>query len=208
MKWGVTWTRWKCYFRPNRWEELRWWEEHFKELFNHATAPNAVFSPPDTPAEEPYPCEFDPLYLDEEEECATFQQLCDNRDQDHDCSLSVVTLTSLPREQMQPLRHAPHRLGPPNQTARRTSIAVFSLKRDSFPAVISLFLLLAGSIENHSCNSLNISTLIWDSCQQPIRTAPRAMACGATNCPSPAHSTRRCNGKAGLPAASPIKPPR
>ncbi len=48
---------------------------------------------------------------------------------------------------MQSLKHAPHRLGPPERPERRTSIAVFSLRGDSFPAVVSLLLLLAGDIE-------------------------------------------------------------
>ncbi len=43
-----------------------------------------------------------------------------------DCSLFVTTPTTLPREQMQSLRHAPYRLGPPDRPGRRTSIvAVF-----------------------------------------------------------------------------------
>ncbi len=46
----------------------------------------------------------------------------------HDCNLSVATPTTLlPSEQMQSLRHAPHRLGSPYRPGRRISIAVFRL---------------------------------------------------------------------------------
>ncbi len=48
---------------------------------------------------------------------------------------------------MQSFRHAPHMLGSPDRPGRRTSIAVFSLRGDAFPAVVSLLLLLAGDIE-------------------------------------------------------------
>ncbi len=48
---------------------------------------------------------------------------------------------------MQSVRHAPHRLGPPDRPGRRTSIAVISLVRDAFAAVVSLLLLPVGDIE-------------------------------------------------------------
>ncbi len=66
----------------------------------------------------------------------------------HDCSLSVaIPTTLLPRKQMQSLRHAPHRLGPPDRPGRRTSNAVFLLRGNAFPAVVSLLRVLAGDIE-------------------------------------------------------------
>ncbi len=71
-----------------------------------------------------------------------------NNGSGHDCSLSVATPTTLlPREQMQSLRHAPHRLGPPDRPGRRTFNAVFSLRWDAFQAVVSPLLLLAGDNE-------------------------------------------------------------
>ncbi len=48
---------------------------------------------------------------------------------------------------MQSLRHAPHRLDPLDRPGRRTSIAVFSLRGDAIPAVVSLLPLPAGDIE-------------------------------------------------------------
>ncbi len=62
---------------PDQARKLRRWEEHFKELLNHAAPPNTAFSPPDTPAAETYPCEVDPPTLDEV--CTAIRQLRNNR---------------------------------------------------------------------------------------------------------------------------------
>ncbi len=44
------------------------------------------------------------------------------------CNLPVATPTTLlPREQIQSLRHAPHRFGLKDRPGRKTSIAFFSL---------------------------------------------------------------------------------
>ncbi len=48
-------------------------EEHFKELLNHAAAPNTTFSPSSTSAAENYPCEVRPPCL--EEVCTAVRQL-------------------------------------------------------------------------------------------------------------------------------------
>ncbi len=50
---------------PDQARKLFSWEEHVKELLNHAAPPNTAFSPPDTPAAENYHCEVDPPTLDE-----------------------------------------------------------------------------------------------------------------------------------------------
>ncbi len=52
------------------------WEEHFKELLNHAAPPNTVFSSPDTSAAESYLCEVDRPTL--EEACTAIRQLHNN----------------------------------------------------------------------------------------------------------------------------------
>ncbi len=41
---------------PDQSRKLCRWEEHFKELLNHAAPPNTAFSPLDTPAAENNPC--------------------------------------------------------------------------------------------------------------------------------------------------------
>ncbi len=53
------------------------WEEHYKELPNHALPPNTAFSPLPTFAAETYPCEVDPPTL--EEVCTAIRQLRKNR---------------------------------------------------------------------------------------------------------------------------------
>ncbi len=91
----------------------------------------------------------------------------------------------------------------------------FSLRGGSFPAVVSLLLLLAVDIELnpgpncYACRkpthgdipprgsdpphrAPNTLTLICDSCQQPIRTGTRPLICGAPDCPPLVHSARRC----------------
>ncbi len=62
---------------PDQARMLCRWEEHFKELLNHAASPNTAFSPLDTPAAENYPYEVGPLTLDEV--CTTIRQLRNNR---------------------------------------------------------------------------------------------------------------------------------
>ncbi len=107
----------------------------------------------------------------------------------HDCSLSVATSTTLlQREQMQLLRLAPHRLGPPDRPGRRTSIAVlFSLKGYAFPAVVSLLLLLAGDIKlNPGPNGYTRRT--------PIRRGTDYLQCQANSCTNGSHKQLRCCG--------------
>ncbi len=58
---------------PDRARKLCRWEEHFKELLNHAAPQSTAFSPPNTPAAENYPCEVDPPTLDEV--CTAIRQL-------------------------------------------------------------------------------------------------------------------------------------
>ncbi len=62
---------------PDQARMLCRWEEHFKELLNHAAPPSTAFSPLDTPAAENYPCEVGPPNLDEV--CTTIRQLRNNR---------------------------------------------------------------------------------------------------------------------------------
>ncbi len=62
---------------PDQARRLSRWEEHFKELLNHAAPPKTAFSPPDTSAAENYPCEVDPPTL--EEGCTATRQLCSYR---------------------------------------------------------------------------------------------------------------------------------
>ncbi len=64
----------------------------------------------------------------------------------HDYSPPPVA-TLLPRQQMQSLTQAPHRLGPTDRPGRRKSIAVFSLRVKAFLAMFSILLLLASDIE-------------------------------------------------------------
>ncbi len=92
----------------------------------------------------------------------------------HNCSLSVATPTTfLPRKQMQSLRHAPHRLGPQDRPERRASIAVFSLRGDAFPVVVSFPLLLAGDIE------LNLPT-DHRPCTSPEQSGEGLLQCQPT----------------------------
>ncbi len=62
---------------PDQARMLCRWEEHFKELLNHAAPPNTACSPLDTPAAENDPCEVSPPTLDEV--CTTIRQLRNNR---------------------------------------------------------------------------------------------------------------------------------
>ncbi len=62
---------------PDQARKLCRWEEHFKELLNHAAPPNTAFSPLPTSASETYPCDVDPPTL--EEVCTAIRQLCNNR---------------------------------------------------------------------------------------------------------------------------------
>ncbi len=106
----------------------------------------------------------------------------------HDCSLSVATPTTLlPREQMQSLRPAPHRLGPPDRPGRKTSIAVFSLRGDAFPTVVSLLLVLAGDIE------LNPGLKRY-TCRKAIRRGMDYLQCQANSCINWSHKQLRCSG--------------
>ncbi len=108
----------------------------------------------------------------------------------HNCSPSVATPTAiLQKELMQSLRHAPHSLGPLDQPGRRTSIAVFSLRGDIIPAVVSLLLLLAGDIELNPGPSCN-------PCRKPIRRGMDYLRCQANACTSGLHKQLR------LPQAS------
>ncbi len=108
--------------------------------------------------------------------------------QGHDCSLSVATPTALlPRERMQSLRHAPHRLGPPDRPGRRTSITVFSLRGDAFPAVVSLLLLLAGDIK------LNPGPNCY-TCRKPNLRGMDYLQCQANSCTNGSHKQLRCSG--------------
>ncbi len=60
---------------PNQARKLCRWEEHFKELLNHAAPPNTASSPLPTSVAETYPCDVDPPTL--EEVCT--RQLRNNR---------------------------------------------------------------------------------------------------------------------------------
>ncbi len=53
------------------------WEEHFKELVNHAAHSNTAFSLLPTSAAETYPCDVDPPTL--EGVCTAIRQLRNNR---------------------------------------------------------------------------------------------------------------------------------
>ncbi len=102
----------------------------------------------------------------------------------HHCNLSVATPTTLlPREQMQSLRHAPHRLGPPDRPGRRTSVAAFLLREDAFPA----FPLLAGDIE------LNPGPNCY-TCRKPIRLEMDYLQCPSTSCTNGSHKQLCCSG--------------
>ncbi len=50
---------------PDQGRKLCRWEEHFKELLNHAAPLNTAFSPLPTSTAETYPCVVDPPTLDE-----------------------------------------------------------------------------------------------------------------------------------------------
>ncbi len=88
---------------------------------------------------------------------------------------------------MQSLRHAPHRLGPPDWPGRRTSNAVVSLRGDAFPAVVSLLLVLAGDIELNP--GMNCYT-----CRKPIRRGMDYLQCQANSCTNGSHKQLRCSG--------------
>ncbi len=62
---------------PDQGRKLCRWEEHFKELLNHAAPPNTAFSPLPTSASETYPCDVDPPTL--EEVCTAIRQQRNNR---------------------------------------------------------------------------------------------------------------------------------
>ncbi len=62
---------------PDQARMLCRWEEHFKELLNHAAPPNTAFSPLPPCAAEAYPCDVDPPTLDEV--CTAIRQLRNNR---------------------------------------------------------------------------------------------------------------------------------
>ncbi len=62
---------------PDQARNLCRWEEHFKELLNHAAPPNTTFSPLPTSAAETYPCDVDPPTL--EEVCTVIRQQRNNR---------------------------------------------------------------------------------------------------------------------------------
>ncbi len=78
---------------PDQATKLCRWEEHLKELLNHAAPPNTAFSTPDTSAAEKYPCEVDPLTL--EEVCTAIRQLRNNRASGEDGILAEVYMTCL-----------------------------------------------------------------------------------------------------------------
>ncbi len=95
--------------------------------------------------------------------------------QQQDCSLSVaIRTTLLAKEPIQSLRHAPHRLGPPDRPGRKTSIAVFSLRGDAFPAVVSLLLLAKDIKLNPGPNCYTF--------RRPIRRGMDYLQCQATSC--------------------------
>ncbi len=58
---------------PEQARKLCRWEEHFKELLNHAAPPKTASSPLPTPAAENYPGAADPPTL--EEVCTAIRQL-------------------------------------------------------------------------------------------------------------------------------------
>ncbi len=62
---------------PDQARKLCRWEEHFKELLNHAEPKNTAFSPLPPTAAETYPCDVDPPTL--EEVCTANRQLRNNR---------------------------------------------------------------------------------------------------------------------------------
>ncbi len=62
---------------PDQARKLCQWEEHFKELLNHAAPPNTAFSPLPTSAAETYLCDVDPPTL--EEVCTAIRQLRNNK---------------------------------------------------------------------------------------------------------------------------------
>ncbi len=88
---------------------------------------------------------------------------------------------------MQSLRHAPHRLGPPDRPGRRTSTAVFSFRGDSFPVVVSFLLLLAGDIE------LNPEPNCY-ACRRPIRRGMDSLQCQVNSCTNESHKQFSCSG--------------
>ncbi len=100
---------------------------------------------------------------------------------------------------MQSLRHAPHRLDPPGWPGRRTSISVFSLKGDAFPAVVSLLLLLAGDIE------LNPGPNCY-TCRKPIRRGMDFLQCQANSCTNGSNKQLHCSGFSSNPPQTPCVP--
>ncbi len=88
---------------------------------------------------------------------------------------------------MQSLRHAPHRLGPPDRPGRRTSIAVFSPRGGAFPAVVSLLFLPAGDIE--LIPGPNCFT-----CRKFIRRGMDYLQCQVNSCTNGPHKQLSCSG--------------
>ncbi len=76
------------------------------------------------------------------------------------------------------LKHAPHRLGPPDRPGRRLSIVVFSLRWDAFPAVVSLFPL---QLARHK--ELNPGPNCH-ACGKPIRRGMDYLECQSNFCTS------------------------
>ncbi len=62
---------------PDQARKLCRWEEHFKELLNHAAPKNTAFSTLPTSAAETYPSDVDPPTL--QEVCTAIRQLRNNR---------------------------------------------------------------------------------------------------------------------------------
>ncbi len=89
--------------------------------------------------------------------------------------------------QVQATGHAPHRLGPPDRPERRTSNAVFSLRREAFLAVVSLLLVLAGEIE------MNPKPNCY-TCRKPMRRGMIYLQCQANSCTNGSHKQLRCSG--------------
>ncbi len=99
----------------------------------------------------------------------------------------ATSKTLLPREQIQSLRRASHGFGSPDRPGRRTSIAVFSLRGDASPAVVSLLLLLAGDIE------LNPGPNCY-ACRKIIRRGMDSLQCQFNSCANGSHKQLSCSG--------------